>query len=180
MTSPAPSPQPSPRASSQANPPADPRANPQDPPAPRSADPHRRPAPRGPSAPQPDRAPRATPAQTSRGTPVTFGSASWLVVLAAVALVQVTRHAWTDTAVLLGVLLVLVVDASGRLAHGAVRVASTGPVVIGVAVLAGLGAFVMGGLCFVGALLGAAPPLIIYAFLMDYYIAGLTAGATKG
>ena len=31
-----------------------------------------------------------------------------------------------------------------------------------------------------GALLGAASPLIIYAFLMDYYIAGLTAGATKG
>jgi len=31
-----------------------------------------------------------------------------------------------------------------------------------------------------GALLGAAPPLLIYAFLMDYYIAGLTAGATKG
>jgi multiple sugar transport system permease protein len=31
-----------------------------------------------------------------------------------------------------------------------------------------------------GALLGAAPPLMIYAFLMDYYIAGLTAGATKG
>jgi len=31
-----------------------------------------------------------------------------------------------------------------------------------------------------GALLGAAPPLAIYAFLMDYYIAGLTAGATKG
>ena len=30
------------------------------------------------------------------------------------------------------------------------------------------------------ALLGAAPPLIIYAFLMDYYISGLTAGATKG
>ena len=30
------------------------------------------------------------------------------------------------------------------------------------------------------ALLGAMPPLLIYAFLMDYYIAGLTAGATKG
>jgi multiple sugar transport system permease protein len=30
------------------------------------------------------------------------------------------------------------------------------------------------------ALVGALPPLIIYAFLMDYYIAGLTAGATKG
>ncbi len=28
--------------------------------------------------------------------------------------------------------------------------------------------------------LAAAPPIIIYAFLMDYYIAGLTAGATKG
>jgi len=27
---------------------------------------------------------------------------------------------------------------------------------------------------------GALPPLLIYAFLMDYYIAGLTAGATKG
>ncbi|HZZ91260.1 MAG TPA: carbohydrate ABC transporter permease [Usitatibacter sp.] len=30
------------------------------------------------------------------------------------------------------------------------------------------------------ALVGAMPPLVIYAFLMDYYIAGLTAGATKG
>jgi multiple sugar transport system permease protein len=29
-------------------------------------------------------------------------------------------------------------------------------------------------------LIAAAPPIIIYAFLMDYYIAGLTAGATKG
>jgi multiple sugar transport system permease protein len=36
------------------------------------------------------------------------------------------------------------------------------------------------GMIMAGALLGAAPPLIIYAFLMDYYIAGLTAGATKG
>jgi multiple sugar transport system permease protein len=35
------------------------------------------------------------------------------------------------------------------------------------------------GQIMAGALLGAAPPLIIYAFLMDYYIAGLTAGATK-
>jgi multiple sugar transport system permease protein len=30
-----------------------------------------------------------------------------------------------------------------------------------------------------GALVAAAP-LVIYAFLMDYYIAGLAAGATKG
>ena len=36
------------------------------------------------------------------------------------------------------------------------------------------------GQIMTGALLGAAPPLIIYAFLMVYYIAGLTAGATKG
>jgi multiple sugar transport system permease protein len=36
------------------------------------------------------------------------------------------------------------------------------------------------GQIMTGALLGAAPPLIIYVFLMDYYIAGLTAGATTG
>lgn len=35
------------------------------------------------------------------------------------------------------------------------------------------------GQIMTGALLGAAPPLVIYAFLMDYYIAGLTAGATR-
>jgi multiple sugar transport system permease protein len=28
--------------------------------------------------------------------------------------------------------------------------------------------------------IAAAPPVVIYAFLMDYYISGLTAGATKG
>ncbi|HLI14196.1 MAG TPA: carbohydrate ABC transporter permease [Alphaproteobacteria bacterium] len=36
------------------------------------------------------------------------------------------------------------------------------------------------GMLMAGCLLAAAPPLVIYAFLMDYYIAGLTAGATKG
>ncbi|MGB1006514.1 MAG: carbohydrate ABC transporter permease, partial [Thalassobaculaceae bacterium] len=36
-----------------------------------------------------------------------------------------------------------------------------------------------GGL-MAGALLAAAPPVIVYAFLMDYYIAGLMSGATKG
>jgi multiple sugar transport system permease protein len=30
-----------------------------------------------------------------------------------------------------------------------------------------------------GALMAAAPPVILYAFLMDYYVAGLTSGATK-
>jgi multiple sugar transport system permease protein len=36
------------------------------------------------------------------------------------------------------------------------------------------------GQIMAGALLAALPPVVIYAFLMDYYIAGLTAGATKG
>lgn len=36
------------------------------------------------------------------------------------------------------------------------------------------------GSLMAGALLAAAPPVVVYAFLMDYYIAGLTAGATKG
>ena len=36
------------------------------------------------------------------------------------------------------------------------------------------------GSIMAGALLAAAPPVVVYAFLMDYYIAGLTAGATKG
>jgi len=36
------------------------------------------------------------------------------------------------------------------------------------------------GMLMAGALVAAAPPLVIYAFLMDYYIAGLTSGATKG
>ena len=36
------------------------------------------------------------------------------------------------------------------------------------------------GKIMAGSVLAAAPPIIVYAFLMDYYIAGLTAGATKG
>ncbi len=36
-----------------------------------------------------------------------------------------------------------------------------------------------GGL-MAGALLVCLPPVIFYVFLMDYYISGLTAGATKG
>jgi len=36
------------------------------------------------------------------------------------------------------------------------------------------------GQLMAGALVAALPPVVIYAFLMDYYIAGLTAGATKG
>jgi len=36
------------------------------------------------------------------------------------------------------------------------------------------------GKIMAGCVLGAAPPVLVYAFLMDYYVAGLTAGATKG
>jgi multiple sugar transport system permease protein len=36
------------------------------------------------------------------------------------------------------------------------------------------------GKIMAGALMAAAPPVLVYAFLMDYYVAGLTAGATKG
>ena len=36
------------------------------------------------------------------------------------------------------------------------------------------------GKIMAASVLAAAPPVIIYAFLMDYYIAGLTSGATKG
>ena len=68
---------------------------------------------------------------------VTPGTVTWLVVLAAVAVVQLDRHAWSDSTVLFAVLAVLLVDRSGRLPHGSVAVAGTGPVVIGAAVLAG-------------------------------------------
>jgi multiple sugar transport system permease protein len=36
------------------------------------------------------------------------------------------------------------------------------------------------GKIMAGCVIGAAPPILVYAFLMDYYVAGLTAGATKG
>ncbi len=36
------------------------------------------------------------------------------------------------------------------------------------------------GMIMAACAMAAAPPIIIYTFLMDYYIAGLTAGATKG
>jgi multiple sugar transport system permease protein len=36
------------------------------------------------------------------------------------------------------------------------------------------------GKIMAASVMAAAPPVVIYAFLMDYYIAGLTAGATKG
>ena len=36
------------------------------------------------------------------------------------------------------------------------------------------------GMIMAACVMAAAPPVIVYTFLMDYYVAGLTAGATKG
>jgi multiple sugar transport system permease protein len=36
------------------------------------------------------------------------------------------------------------------------------------------------GTIMAACVMGAAPPILIYTFLMDYYVAGLTAGSTKG
>ncbi len=36
------------------------------------------------------------------------------------------------------------------------------------------------GMIMAACVMAAAPPIIIYTFLMDYYVAGLTAGSTKG
>jgi len=36
------------------------------------------------------------------------------------------------------------------------------------------------GMIMAACVMAAAPPIIVYTFLMDYYVAGLTAGATKG
>ncbi len=36
------------------------------------------------------------------------------------------------------------------------------------------------GMIMAACVMAAAPPVIIYTFLMDYYVAGLTAGSTKG
>ena len=84
---------------------------------------------------------RVAPASALSGPPartVTGGTVAWFVVLAAMAVVQLDRRAWFDSAVLLTVLVVLVVDLSGRLPHGALTVSGTGPAVIGAALLAGV------------------------------------------
>lgn len=73
---------------------------------------------------------------------LTFGTVAWLVVLAAVTGVQLSRRAWPDALTLLAVLGVLVVDLTGSLRHGTVTVSHTGPAIIGAAVLVGLVLFV--------------------------------------
>jgi len=54
------------------------------------------------------------------------------------------------------------------------------PLTIGVVSQLSRGDTFAWGQLMAGALLAALPPVVVYAFLMDYYIAGLTAGATKG
>ena len=54
------------------------------------------------------------------------------------------------------------------------------PLTIGVVSQLVRGDVFVWGQIIAGALLAALPPVIVYAYLMDYYIAGLTAGATKG
>jgi hypothetical protein len=73
---------------------------------------------------------------------LTFGTVAWLVVLAAVTGVQLSRRAWPDAITLATVLGLLVVDLTGRLRHGTVAVANTGPAIIGAAVLVALILFV--------------------------------------
>jgi hypothetical protein len=73
---------------------------------------------------------------------ITFGTIAWLVVLAAVTGVQLSRRAWPDAITLAAVLGLLVVDLTGRLRHGSLTVARTGPAIIGAAVLVGLVLFV--------------------------------------
>lgn len=83
----------------------------------------------------------ATPAPAQPTSPahtVTGGTVVWFVVLAVVTVIQLDRRAWFDSTVLLTVLVVLLVDLSGRLPHGAVTVSRTGPAVIGAALLAGV------------------------------------------
>lgn len=60
------------------------------------------------------------PAQQGRRA-VTIGTVSWLVILAAVALVQLARRAYIDSAVLLVALTVLLVDATRRGSRPAVE-----------------------------------------------------------
>jgi multiple sugar transport system permease protein len=61
-----------------------------------------------------------------------------------------------------------------------IRSASKLPVSVGVVNALQVGDVYYWGMLMAGALLGSVPVVIIYSFLMDYYLAGLTAGAVKG
>ncbi|RME86024.1 MAG: carbohydrate ABC transporter permease [Caldilineae bacterium] len=61
-----------------------------------------------------------------------------------------------------------------------IRSTSKLPVAVGVVNALQVGDVYFWGQLMAGALLGSIPVVIIYSFLMDYYLAGLTAGAVKG
>jgi multiple sugar transport system permease protein len=61
-----------------------------------------------------------------------------------------------------------------------IRTGSKLPVAVGVVNAMQIGDVYFWGQLMAGALLGSLPVVIIYSFLMDYYLAGLTAGAVKG
>jgi multiple sugar transport system permease protein len=60
------------------------------------------------------------------------------------------------------------------------RTGSKFPVAVGVVSTLQVGDIFVWGPMMAGAILGSVPVVIIYTFLMDYYLAGLTAGAVKG
>ncbi|RME78410.1 MAG: carbohydrate ABC transporter permease [Chloroflexi bacterium] len=61
-----------------------------------------------------------------------------------------------------------------------IRSSSKLPVAVGVVNALQVGDVYFWGQLMAGAILGSVPVVIIYSFLMDYYLAGLTAGAVKG
>ena len=54
------------------------------------------------------------------------------------------------------------------------------PVAVGVVNALQVGDVFFWGQLMAGAVLGSVPVVIVYSFLMDYYLAGLTAGSVKG
>lgn len=61
-----------------------------------------------------------------------------------------------------------------------IRSSSKLPVAVGVVNALQVGDVFFWGQLMAGAILGSLPVVLIYSFLMDYYLAGLTAGAVKG
>ena len=61
-----------------------------------------------------------------------------------------------------------------------VRSASKLPVAVGVVNALQVGDVFFWGQLMAGAVIGSIPVVIIYSFMMDYYLSGLTAGAVKG
>lgn len=65
-------------------------------------------------------------------------------------------------------------------AYTFVRIPSSQTVAVGVVNQMQIGDIYFWGQLMAGAVMGSVPVVIIYSFLMDYYLAGLTAGSVKG